>query len=192
MNFAERREVERWARGSAFQTVGLTPERAVDRASISAIAGTSLEGTASPSMTPQVQVSRTLPPPRLADGPKGKEPAVSPSKRTREGNELELPRKRLSQGIKLTDSVELRDMAPTTAQALVLPSSQGEGSSGCSFFPWMREGFKLMESRRDLESLALEIKQASPPLSNLQLSNSWVGRPFGKTMLHSLMDHDLS
>lgn len=96
MNFFEHRDAERRARTFAFRTASLTPARAVDRASISIAAGTSSEGTASPSKTPQVHVNRTPQPPRPVDCSKGKELDVTPSKRACDGNELELPRKRHS------------------------------------------------------------------------------------------------
>lgn len=43
-----------------------------------------------------------------------------------------------------------------------------------------------------MENLARGVQHASPPLSNLQLTYSRVGRVFGKVVLHRGMDHDLS
>lgn len=144
-----------------------------------------------PSVTSQVQTNGSPPPPRASDLSKGKELVIVTSKLTSDGNESDLPRKRPSQGIQLSDLSELQGVAPLTARALALRVSKGEGSSRSSSFPYTKEGFKLLESRRELKGLAQEIQWASPPLSNLQLSNPWVRRFFDKTVLHREMDHDL-
>lgn len=81
---------------------------------------------------------------------------------------------------------------PLRALSLALRASRREDSLGSSSYSWIKEGFKLSESRRDQESLAQEIQPASPPLTNLQLNDHRVGRIFGKTVLHRLMDHDMS
>lgn len=136
----------------------LTPARAVDSSSISTVASTLSEGTASPSMTPQVQMPKSPTPQRANDRPKGKELVVVTSKRTHDGNEAKPSRKRPSQGIQLSDPSDLQDVVPLMALALALHASQGEGSSGFSSLPWTREGFTLPESRRDLDGLAQEIQ----------------------------------
>lgn len=120
VNFTKRHEAEKRAQGVAFRQASLTPARVVDRASISATAGTSSKDTTSPSTTPQVPASLTTSLLRQLDRSKGKEPVVAPSKRARDGNKSKPVRKRTSQGIKLTDSAELREVAPVTAQVLAL------------------------------------------------------------------------
>lgn len=115
-------------------------------ASISAAIGISLEDTAFFSMTPQVLASRTLPLPRQTNLSKDKKLATAQSKRAHDGNESEPVRKRPSSSIKLTDSTKLRKVALAIAQVLALRVAQGEGSSMSSFFPLMRESFKLSES----------------------------------------------
>lgn len=102
MDFGERREAERRARGNAFRQAGLTLARVVDRATISTAAGASSEGTASPSATSQVQTMQSPPPPRAGDRQKGKEPVVVTSKWTHDDNEDKPPRKRPS-GIRLSE-----------------------------------------------------------------------------------------
>lgn len=190
-NFAGRREAERRSLITTFCQVGLTPVRVIHCASISATVDTLLEGTTSPSTKPLAQVSRTPPPPRPTDHSKGKQLAVAPSKRTLDEGELEKPRKR-PQGIRLSNPTELRDVALLQPKPWYFVPHKEKALRGLLSFPWTRNGFKLLESRRDLEGLALEIQRASPPLSNLQLSNSQVGRLFCKIVLHRMMDHDLS
>lgn len=48
----------------------------------------------------------------------------------------------------------------------------------------------MQESRWDLDKLAQEIYRASPPLTDLQLSNLKVGRFFGNIILHRGMDFE--
>lgn len=125
---------------------------------------------------------------------KGKEPlqGVAKTKRTREGGDNEPARKKTSEGPHLVDYDELREAAPVITQVSELRALQGEGSLGPSTFPQTQEGFRLLKSRRDLDSLAQEIQRASPLVTNLQLSNLKVGRFIGKMVLHRAMDFDTS
>lgn len=116
--------------------------------------------------------------------------AAAPTKWTRDESEPEPTRKRASQDIRLTESSEFREAAPATAQRVALWELQGGGSSGSP--SWTREGFKLPDSRRDLDGLALKVQRAFPPLINLQLLESRTGRLFGKAVLHRAMDSNLS
>lgn len=114
MNFSDQPEGERRARGATFQWIGLTLTRVIDCILISATTGTSSKGTTYRSVTPQIQTTRS-PPPRISDRSKGKEPIVVTSKRTRDGGEVEPPRKRHSQGIRLSYPLDLHDEVPLTA-----------------------------------------------------------------------------
>lgn len=155
MNFTDHRKAERRAQEVAFQRSTINPAGAVDHASIATAAATSSEDSMTPSMTPRAPISRSPQPSKLTNRSKGKEPvqATTPAKRTRDGDEPEPTRKRSSQGIRLTDSAELREVAPLAVHVMALHASQGEGSLGSSSYPWTREGFKLSKSRRDLKGL---------------------------------------
>lgn len=57
---------------------------------------------------------------KAVDLSNGKEPAhaATKTKRTHKGGEVELAKKRTSQVLRLANYIELRDVAPATAQAL--------------------------------------------------------------------------
>lgn len=75
---------------------------------------------------------------KQADRSKKKEPTqgAAKMKRTHEGGEVEPARKKTLQGPRLVHSIELREVAPFTAQVLALLASQGEGSYVSPSFPW--------------------------------------------------------
>lgn len=169
MNFAEHCKAERRAWEAAFQRSTINPARAVEcfnlyccghfiRRQCDTINYTSGYRQSIP---PAAKVDRSV---------KGEGPvqATALAKRTRDGGEPEPARKRSPQGIRLTDSAQLRESTPMTAQVLALRASQGEGSLGSSSYPWMREDFKLSESRRDLEVLP---KRSNGPPRPLPTSN---------------------
>lgn len=88
------------------------------------------------------------------------------------------------------ETPDLREATLVTGQALAVCTSPGKSSQDPSNFSWTRDGFRLLESRRDLEKLAQEIQRATPPLTNLQLFNPKIGRFFGGTVLSRGMDFD--
>lgn len=169
LSFAEHREADMQARGAAMQRAAVNPARAVDWTTIFAAATTSSADTASPSTSARSPVRCSPQPPRPHDRSKGK--------RTRDGSELEPARKRASQDC----------WSPRSSRKLLLPR-RNEWLFGSRRV----EGFKAPDSRRDLESLAPEVQRASPPLTNLPLSNYRTERFFGKAILHRAMDSDLS
>lgn len=71
-------------------------------------------------------------------------------------------------------------------------SSKGLGGSAPSFadYPWTQEGFKLPDSRKELFKLSQEIQKVTPPLTNLMLSDSRIGKFFGRAVLSRGMDTD--
>lgn len=66
----------------------------------------------------------------------------------------------------------------------------GESSQSLPNYPWTREGFKLPESKKELFKLSQEIQKLTPPLTNLMLSDSRIGKFFGRAVLSRGMDTD--
>lgn len=160
--------------------------RVVDHASLGIAAAATSSGDATTLTTTQGTSSGQSPQSvRQSKHSKGKEPTHTATKSTSKVSEVELPKKRPLQGPHLLDSINLREVAPSTTQALALQGSQRESSSGQTpSCLRTREGFKLLESRRELENLVREIQRASPLITNLQVLNWKVGRHFGKIVLN--------
>lgn len=194
LSFVEHREVEMRAQGAAMQQSAVNPAQAVDHSAIREAIAASSAYTTNPSTSAWTLVGRSPQPPRHSDRSKGKEPmqAADSAKCARDGSEPEPVRKKASRGIRLAESSKLREVAPTTAERVSLRELQGEGSSRSPSYPWIQAGFKLPDSRRGLDSLALEVQRSSPRLTNLPQSNSRTRRLFGKAMLYKAMDSNIS
>lgn len=86
---------------------------------------------------------------------------------TREGSEAEPSRKRASQSSRQANTPDPVEVVDAANQALELWSQFRESSQGPSSFSWTKEGFKLPETRRDLEILSQEIQRVTLLLTNL-------------------------
>lgn len=133
------------------------PAQAIDKASLNAALASSEDAT--PPVDAPVEIS-TAPINKIDKG-KGKKTVSSGprGKRSLEETELEVPRKRLTQGSSLSTVDEL-DETLTIIQRTP-DSSRGQGSSTVRFadHPWTQEGFKVPDSRRDLFKLSQEIQK---------------------------------
>lgn len=65
-----------------------------------------------------------------------------------------------------------------------------ESSQGLPNYPWTREGFKLPETRKELEKLSQVIQKVIPPLTNLMLSHPKIGKYFSEVVLSRAMESD--
>lgn len=92
----------------------------MERSSIPAAIVASLEDTATPTTTPRASMGQSPLMPKQADSLKRKElaHAAAKTKRTREWGELEPARKKTSQGPRLVDSAELREVFPSLPKSL--------------------------------------------------------------------------
>lgn len=187
-SFSKRRLALLAEREKAISDVTPNPAVAVEKASLIAIPASSGDATAT---TPSVDTSMEVPatPSKKDDKGKGKKTISSGprGKRPYEGGEVESQRKKATQGPRLATVAESDEMmalivhTPETSKAV-------EDSHGPSDYPWTREGFKLPQSRRDLFKLSQEIQKATPPLTNLMLSDSKIGKFFGRAVLSRAMD----
>lgn len=127
--------------------------------------------------------TRSSPPPQ----PKRKEPTrAPPAKRAREG-ERGGPSK--TSRPRLSESSDLREVAPATAARLATQEIQETLRQSCS---WLQESFRAPESRPEHEVLARDIICASPPLANLPLGDRRWARYYGGAVLHRAMDFSLN
>lgn len=165
------------------------PAAAVEKTSLIALPISSGDAIAT---TPSVDTPTEVPvaPSRKEDKGKGKKTASSwpRGKRPYEGGEVESQRKKAAQSPRLPTVAESDE---ATALVIHTPeaSKVAEGSHG-SDYPWTREGFTLPRSGRDLFKLSQEIQKATPPLTNLKLSDSKIGKSFGGAVLSRAMDSD--
>lgn len=124
LTFTKHREAARRAREATINCSTPNRARAVECASLATTAAKSLGDAATllgdaatPTTTRGTLAGQSPQMAWLGNRSKGKEPIQSSGKRT---SEVEPSRKRTSQGPRPIDSASLREVAPTTAQALAL------------------------------------------------------------------------
>lgn len=159
-SFSKRRSALLSIREKAIGDSTPNPAQAIDKASLNAALASSEEATdATPPIDAPVKISDA--PINKIDKGKGKKTvsSVPRGKGSLEETEVEVPRKRLTEGPRLSTVDELDE---TLAIIQRTPdSSRGQGSSTVRFadHPWTQEDFKVPDSKRDLFKLSQEIQK---------------------------------
>lgn len=172
--FAQRREAQRLARKAAIRNIESNPARNVERSTILAVVATSEDtGSTPPPATPMGKSPQRAKP---AEKSKSKDFAAptSRSKQSHEGEETEPQRKKSSQPLLLSSTPEFENVL-----ALVEQTSGSrrirEGFQDLPLYPWIREGFRLLQERRELDTRMYKSRPLHSPtfiFSILRLENT--------------------
>lgn len=140
------------------RNVESNPVRAVERSSIAATT-VSWEDTTAIS-SPTVPLGRSLQRSKFAKKSKSRDsaPPSPKSKRSREGDEAEAPRKRTSQTSHPASAPKPDNTLALVKQASGARRLAGESSQDPPSYPWTKEGFKLPKTRRELENSSKKSK----------------------------------
>lgn len=180
--FNRRRLALMTEREKAIGNITPNPVVAVEKTSLTTLPASSDDAT-TPSSDTSTEIHVVLP--RKDDKGKGNR-IVPRSKRSHEGGELESQRTKTAQSPRLPIVVESEETTALIVHTSEL-SKVAEGSHGPDY-PWTKEDFALPRFRKDLFQLSQEIQKATPPLTNLKLSDSKIGKFFGGAVLSRAMD----
>lgn len=187
-NFNRRRLALLKEREAAISKVVPDQTQAVEKTSLIAAPASSGDATPSADTSDEAHV----PPPNKDDKGKGKSsvPSGSKGKQVHEGIEVEGSNKKKAHSSGLSTVDESEETMALTVSTSELSRLPREFSKNLPDYPWTREGFKLPKSRNELLKLSQEIQKATPPLTNLMLFDSWIGKFFGGAVLSRGMDSD--
>lgn len=188
--FAKRREAALDSREKGINQSTPNPARAVERASLTAVPGSSEDAAIAPTVDIQEETSASLVT-RTEKRKKRKTVGSGPQgKRSLEESEVEVPRKRPAHESRLS-AVEEEEGSLAIVRR-TSSSSRGPGSPSryAPTFRWTKDGFRLPKDKRELLQLSREIQEATPPLKNLRISDPIIGKYFGGAVLSRGMDSD--
>lgn len=155
---AQHREALRLEMEAAIRNSEPNPTRAVERASLAVVPASSEDTTTTPSTSMLAEIPPTKS--KKSEKSKGKDvvPSTPKMKGAREVSEIDVPRKKSSQGSRQATATEFEETLVLVVHTLETCQLSGEFFENLPNYRWTREGLKLPDSRKDLAKLSRKSK----------------------------------